>query len=82
MVKRINILSAVFFLLFPFCAEAKTLYVAQTTGNDSVTYAENSSARPWATLGRAAWGSTNRSSPNASQAAQAGDTVLYKRRHL
>lgn len=55
-------------------AAAKPLYVSPA-GNDSVSYAENSEARPWRTLGRAAWGSTDRNAPNASQAAQAGDVV-------
>jgi len=30
---------------------------------------------PWETIGRAAWGSTSRSSPNSGAALQAGDTV-------
>lgn len=61
---------------FPLGAEAKTLYVNIATGNDSITYANNGANSPWQTIGRAAWGSTNRSSPNTSQAARAGDTVL------
>jgi len=56
-------------------ALAKELYVDVTRGSDSVSYEQNNANNPWATLGRAAWGSANRSSPNSSQAAQAGDTV-------
>jgi len=61
---------------FPVSIEAKTLYVNGTTGNDSATYAANGESAPWRTIGRAAWGSTNRNLPNADQAARAGDTVL------
>ena len=53
-----------------------TLYVNGATGNDSTTYSNNDSANPWATIGRAAWGSTDRSDPNSEEAAAAGDTVL------
>jgi hypothetical protein len=56
-------------------ASAKDLYVNPSTGNDSTTYANNNASNPWRTLGRATWGSTNRSSPNNTQAAQAGDVV-------
>ena len=63
------------FTLFAVSAEAKNLYVNGATGNDTVTYTNNSQANPWRTIGRASWGSTNRSSPNPSEAAQAGDTV-------
>jgi hypothetical protein len=55
-------------------AEAKDLYVSPT-GDDAVTYAANSATRPWRTIGRAAWGSSNRSSPNEAEAARAGDVV-------
>ena len=55
--------------------EAKTLYVCGAGGNDATTYAANGPDSQWATIGRAAWGSTNRSAPNASQAAAAGDVV-------
>lgn len=55
---------------------AKTLYVNANTGNDTVTYDQNSSDRPWRTIGRAAWGSTDRENPNSQQAARAGDVVL------
>lgn len=60
----------------PFSAEAKTLYVNGATGSDGVTYAGNSESTPWRSIGRAAWGSTMRSSPNAAEAARAGDTVI------
>lgn len=44
-------------------AQAATLYVCGTGGDDSRSYATaQSSGTPWATLGRAAWGSTNRMS--------------------
>ena len=72
---------AVAFLLviicaIPLSAEAKTLYVNSETGNDSISYANNDANNPWQTIGRAAWGSTNRSSPNTGEAARPGDTVL------
>lgn len=55
-------------------AQAKPLFVS-TSGSDAVTYAENDAAHPWATIGRAAWGSGSRSAPNPSEAAKAGDVV-------
>lgn len=54
---------------------AKALYVNPATGDDAVSWTNNSSTRPWRTLGRAVWGSSSRSSPNAAEAARAGDTV-------
>jgi hypothetical protein len=54
---------------------AKELYVDANAGNDATTYSANSASAPWRTLGRAAWGSTNRGSPNTNEAARAGDTV-------
>lgn len=57
-------------------ALAKTLHVSVESGNDAVTYEQNSSERPWRTIGRAAWGSSDRSNPNPQQAARAGDIVL------
>lgn len=66
-------------LLLALCSgavHAKTLYVNSGTGNDSVSYASNSEATPWRTLGRATWGSASRNAPNTSEAARAGDTVL------
>lgn len=70
----------IFLLMAALCSPvyAKTLYVDGATGNDAVTYAQNSAEQPWRTIGRAAWGSTSRNSPNASQAAQAGDTVVVR----
>lgn len=56
--------------------QAKDLYVNASTGNDSVSYADNDASRPWRTLGRAIWGSTSISSPSTAQAARAGDTVI------
>jgi len=55
---------------------AKSLYVNANTGSDSTTYANNTINSPWRTIGRAAWGSTVRTSPVAAEAAQAGDTVF------
>lgn len=63
---------------FPVSIEAKTLYVNGGTGNDSISYDANSESTPWRTIGRAAWGSTSPTSPNAGQAARAGDTVLVE----
>ncbi len=62
--------------LFVASADAATLYVNPSTGNDATTKAANTAATPWRTIGRAAWGSTNRNAPVASQAAAAGDTVI------
>ncbi len=53
-----------------------TLHVNAATGHDAVTRAANSAATPWRTIGRAAWGSTNRAEPNAAEAARAGDVVV------
>lgn len=64
--------------LAPGMTQAKALYVNNSgspTCSDATTYTANSSGTPWCTIGRAAWGSTNPNSPNASQAALAGDTV-------
>ncbi|WP_156762728.1 right-handed parallel beta-helix repeat-containing protein [Woeseia oceani] len=58
--------------------QSKELYVDGANGDDSVSYAQNSASSPWSTLGRAMWGSTNINSPNAGQAAQAGDTVIVR----
>ncbi len=60
----------------PLAADAKTLYVDRVNGNDARSYSDNSSSTPWASLGRAVWGSVNRSSPNSGEAARAGDVVL------
>ncbi len=56
-------------------AFSKTLYVDGAQGDDSVSYAANSAERPWRTIGRAAWGSTNYAQPNTQEAARAGDEV-------
>ena len=71
-----KILFSILLLIIPTIVFAKTLYVNGSTGNDSTTYANNSSGTPWLTLGRAVWGNASRSSPNSSEAAQAGDTVI------
>jgi hypothetical protein len=65
-----------FLLSLSATLEAKTLYIDANTGNDATTWAANGPSSPWRTIGRAAWGSTTRGSPNTSQAAQAGDTVV------
>lgn len=57
-------------------ADAKTLYVDSANGNDSVSYAANSQATPWRSLGRATWGSANRATSTPAEAARAGDLVL------
>jgi hypothetical protein len=62
----------------PLSANAKTLYVDGASGNDSTTWANNSASSPWRTIGRAAWGSTSRTSPNPNEAARAGDTVIVR----
>jgi len=57
-------------------ADAKTLCVNPSTGSDATTYAANTDPGTcWATLGRATWGNATRTSPNAGEAAAAGDTV-------
>jgi hypothetical protein len=52
-----------------------TLWVDGATGSDATSKASNTAMSPWDTIGRAAWGSTDRSSPNTSEAAAAGDVV-------
>jgi hypothetical protein len=52
-----------------------TLYVNGATGNDAVPKASNSAQTPWRTIGRAVWGSTSRTAPNASEAVASGQTV-------
>lgn len=64
-------------ILFSSVVEAKTLYV-DPNGNDSTIYTNNTEATPWATLGRAAWGNTDRAFPNSNEAAKAGDIVIVK----
>jgi Right handed beta helix region len=75
-VARVIAAAGIASLLSVVAADAKTLYVDGATGNDATTYAANGPTAPWRTIGRAAWGSTNRNSPNSGQAAQAGDIVL------
>jgi len=53
-----------------------TLNVNSATGNDSNTYAQVAGGAAWATPGRAFWGSTNQESPDDTESAQPGDTVL------
>lgn len=57
-------------------ADAKELYVNAVTGNDATSYANNGPSSPWRTIGRAAWGSASRGTPNAAEAARAGDVVI------
>jgi hypothetical protein len=77
MMKRV-LLAVLVLVAIPSLADSKPLYVDRVNGNDSTTYAANGPSTPWATLGRAAWGSTNRSTPNAGEAARAGDTVFVR----
>ncbi|HRH26614.1 MAG TPA: right-handed parallel beta-helix repeat-containing protein [Parcubacteria group bacterium] len=72
---RILFLFAFILLTTPFHVQAKDLYV-DPNGNDAVSYANNSASTPWRTIGRAAWGSTNREARNGSEAARAGDIVI------
>lgn len=62
--------------LFSSPAFGKVLYVNGSTGSDATTYAANDAAHPWATIGRAARGSTVYTAPVSAQAAVAGDIVL------
>jgi hypothetical protein len=57
-------------------AAGKDLYVDLATGNDSVSYQNNTAGQPWRTIGRAAWGSGTIAAPSATQAARAGDRVI------
>jgi hypothetical protein len=57
-------------------AHARDLYVDSTTGDDAVTYSENSQTRPWRSLIRAMVGSQSWDTAVPAQAAQAGDTVF------
>lgn len=65
-----------FVVLGAAATDAKTLYVNASTGNDGTSYAANSESAPWRSIARAAWGGTSRTSPNSSEAARAGDTVI------
>jgi hypothetical protein len=56
-----------------------TLYVDDVFGNDAATKAQviaGGGAVSWKTIGRSAWGSTNRAAPSSGEAAAAGDTTL------
>lgn len=65
------------FLVLQHSAAAQgILHVDASRGNDAVTRAKNSAASPWRTIGRAAWGSVDRSKPKSAEGARAGDTVL------
>jgi hypothetical protein len=64
--------------LLPALAGAKALFVNNSgtpACSDSTSYAANDSSRPWCTIGRATWGTTNPMTFNSSEAARAGDTV-------
>lgn len=55
-----------------------TLWVDDSAGNDANTLAQvraGNGAVAWKTIGRAAWGSTTRGSPNTAECAQPGDIV-------
>ncbi len=55
---------------------AAELRVDGANGDDSATYAEVAAGTAtWATIGRAAWGSTDRNLPIPAQAAQPGDRI-------
>lgn len=75
------IVGVLLLVLVAATADAKTLYVNAATGNDAVSYAANSAATPWRTLGRAMWGTTNREARNGAEAAKAGDVVLVSGDH-
>lgn len=66
------------FLLGPFSAQAKELFVDANSGNDNISYAQNDANNAWATIGRAVWGDSNRNNANSSQAGQAGDTITVR----
>ena len=65
-------------IIFTTHVPTATLWVNPTTGDDArskATVAASNGSLPWATLGRAVWGSANQASPNTSEAAAAGDVV-------
>lgn len=76
-----RVVLALMLMLAASAADAKPLCVNPSTGSDSNTYAANTGNMDgtgtacWLTVGRAVWGSTNQASPNAAEAATAGDTV-------
>lgn len=68
-------------LALPIGAHAATLYVNNSGSpacSDATSKAGNSASTPWCTIARSAWGSTTYASPNASEAAAAGDLVLVQ----
>ncbi len=79
--KFVNLFFISFIAINPIDGLAKTLYVNGVSGNDSTSYANNSEANPWKTIGRASWGSASYVAPNPNQtginpqAAQPGDIV-------
>lgn len=75
---------ALVLVLWAYIPAEATLCVCATGGDDSRSKATvaasfngttNTCSSPWATIGRAAWGSTNRAAPDTAEAADAGDTV-------
>lgn len=78
MLRKLYLVSVLLLTVLCSPVYAKTLYVDGASGNDAVSYADNGIGAPWRTIGRAAWGSTNRDAPNATQAAQAGDVVIVR----
>ncbi len=69
----------VFFMMCAGSAQAATLYVNGSTGNDANTYAQVAAeTHKWATVGRAAWGSADRDNPVTAQAAAGADTVIVE----
>lgn len=76
MLKTANALILIFSIVALNQGFAKELYVDHTKGDDSVSHAENSATKPWRSLGRALWGSTDLKNPNPREAASAGDTVI------
>ncbi len=63
-----------------YAQSANSLYVDINNPNcsDSISKSNVTESNPWCSIGRAAWGSTERNSPNSSQAAGPGDTVIIK----
>ena len=56
-----RLLAAMTLALLATTADAKDLCVNGSTGSDATTYAANNGTSTcWQTIGRAAWGSTNR----------------------
>jgi hypothetical protein len=73
---RVSFFTGILLLASLSASAQTTLYVNAASGNDNVLKSQNSASTPWRSIGRAVWGSTNRSAPNANEAAAAGDTVL------